>query len=303
MPAVVLEAGIAASSVSWSLVQPEIARFTRVCSYDRAGLAWSEYTAVPRTMGALVSELRSLLRHAAIPPPYILVGHSFGGVIIRAFARAHPQEVAGLVFVDTLHPEEWCEPSSQQRQLLRGGVFLSRVGAVLARLGIVRVMPVVAQRWRSRRAAPIQPHLRPDRRGASRAHRRRSAKAPAGGSSVGAGALVEPASVSRDEATSVGAARVLRRSCRRHGCVRRHTGRGSFVRQTRRSMARRGCRAGAHVFERKPRNLLAKRPLGAPRRPGRSLCAPFAKWWTRFAPGELIIQSRAWKCALRPSRP
>jgi len=138
-PAVILEAGIAASSVSWSLVQPEIAGFTRVCSYDRAGLAWSEYTAIPRKMAVLVSELRSLLQQAAIPPPYILVGHSFGGVIIRAFARAHAQEVAGLVFVDTLHPEEWCEPSSQQKRLLRGGVFLSRIGAVLARLGVVRL--------------------------------------------------------------------------------------------------------------------------------------------------------------------
>jgi pimeloyl-ACP methyl ester carboxylesterase len=138
-PAVILEAGIAASSVSWSRVQPEIGRFTRVCSYDRAGLAWSEYTAAPRTTGALVSELRALLQQAGIPPPYILVGHSFGGVIIRAFARAHSQEVAGLVFVDTLHPEEWCEPSSRQRRLLRGGVFLSRVGAVLARLGVVRL--------------------------------------------------------------------------------------------------------------------------------------------------------------------
>lgn len=138
-PAVVLEAGIAASSVSWSRVQPEIARFTRVCSYDRAGLAWSEYTAAPRTMAALVNELRLLLQQAGIPPPYVLVGHSFGGIIIRAFARSHPNEVAGLVFVDTLHPEEWCEPSSQQRQLLRGGVFLSRVGALLARLGVVRL--------------------------------------------------------------------------------------------------------------------------------------------------------------------
>ena len=137
-PAVVLEAGIAASSLTWSRVQPLIARFARVCSYDRAGLAWSEPASTPRSMPALVSELRALLECTGEPPPYVLVGHSFGGLIIRAFARAHPSEVAGLVFVDPLHPEEWCDPSPQQREMLRGGIFLSRLGAILARLGIVR---------------------------------------------------------------------------------------------------------------------------------------------------------------------
>jgi pimeloyl-ACP methyl ester carboxylesterase len=139
IPAVIFDAGIAASSLSWTLVQPEVARFTRACSYDRVGLAWSDYTAAPRTIATLVSELQVLLQQAGVSPPYVLVGHSFGGMIIRAFARAHPTEVAGLVFVDTLHPEEWCEPTSQQKRLLRGGVFLSRVGAVLARLGLVRL--------------------------------------------------------------------------------------------------------------------------------------------------------------------
>ncbi len=138
-PAVVLEAGIAASSVTWSRVQPVIARETRVCSYDRAGLAWSDRAATPRSMPALVGELRQLLQHAGVSPPYVLVGHSFGGLVIRAFARAHPADVAGLVFVDPLHPEEWCDPTPIQRRRLRGGIFLSRVGAVLARLGVVRL--------------------------------------------------------------------------------------------------------------------------------------------------------------------
>ena len=138
-PAVVLDAGIAASSLSWSRVQPEIARGTRVCSYDRAGLAWSERSGSSRTMPAMVSELRNLLRHAGVEPPFVLVGHSFGGMVARAFARAHPQQVAGLVLVDTLHPEEWCEPTPEQRYRLRGAVFLSRVGALLARLGVVRL--------------------------------------------------------------------------------------------------------------------------------------------------------------------
>jgi pimeloyl-ACP methyl ester carboxylesterase len=138
-PAVILEAGIAASSITWSRVQPIIAKSTRVCSYDRAGLAWSEGTSTARSMATLVSELRLLLQHAGVAPPYVLVAHSFGGLIIRAFARAHADEVAGLVFVDPLHPEEWCDPSPNQRHMLRGGIFLSRVGALLARAGVVRL--------------------------------------------------------------------------------------------------------------------------------------------------------------------
>jgi pimeloyl-ACP methyl ester carboxylesterase len=152
---VVLEAGIAASSLTWSRVQPRIAQFSRVCSYDRAGLAWSESASTPRSMSALIEELRTLLDRTGEPPPYVLVGHSFGGLIIRAFARAYPTEIAGLVFVDPLHPEEWCDPLPEQRQMLRGGIFLSKVGAGLARLGVVRVCltllsggsPAVPQRF------------------------------------------------------------------------------------------------------------------------------------------------------------
>ena len=138
-PAVILEAGIAASSLTWSRVQPVVARETRVCSYDRAGLAWSEGTSRARSIDALVSELRLLLATAGVPPPYVLVAHSFGALIIRAFTRAHPTDVAGLVFVDPLHPGEWCDPSPNQRHMIRGGIFLSRVGALLARLGVVRL--------------------------------------------------------------------------------------------------------------------------------------------------------------------
>lgn len=138
-PAVVFEAGIAASSLTWSRVQPVVAQWTATCSYDRAGLAWSEQASTPRDLPALVAELHQLLASAGVPPPYVLVGHSFGALVIRAFAGAHPSEVAGLVFVDPLHAEDWCEPSPHQRKLLRGGIFLSRVGAVLATLGIVRL--------------------------------------------------------------------------------------------------------------------------------------------------------------------
>jgi pimeloyl-ACP methyl ester carboxylesterase len=169
-PTVVLEAGIAASSLTWSRVQPAVARVTRVCSYDRAGLAWSEGASTPRSIDALVKELRALLTSAGAPSPYVLVAHSFGALIIRAFARAHPDEVGGLVFVDPLHPAEWCDPSSNQRRMLRGGIFLSRVGALFARLGVVRLLlamlsggataaPRQVSRMFGRKAAALMEHM------------------------------------------------------------------------------------------------------------------------------------------------
>ncbi|MGI9072877.1 MAG: alpha/beta fold hydrolase [Bryobacteraceae bacterium] len=138
-PVVVLESGIAASSLSWALVQPKVAEFTRVCSYDRAGLSWSDNCATPRTLHQIVSELTSLLAHAGLSGPYVLVGHSFGGAVIRALANLQPANVVGLIFVDPISLEYWanCTPSEERR--LRLAAKLSRRGALLARVGVVRV--------------------------------------------------------------------------------------------------------------------------------------------------------------------
>jgi len=137
-PTVVLEAGIAASSLSWSRVQPRVAEFTRVCSYDRGGLAWSDPSAPPLTATHMAGQLHALLGAASLPPKYVLVGHSFGGFVVLAFASQFREQVAGLVLVDPIYPSEWLAMSSEQRFRLRGGVFLSRVGGVLARVGAVR---------------------------------------------------------------------------------------------------------------------------------------------------------------------
>jgi pimeloyl-ACP methyl ester carboxylesterase len=137
-PVVVLESGIAATSISWALVQGQVAEFTQVASYDRAGLGWSGQCARLPTVKQMVSELATLLAKAELPPPYILVGHSFGGLIIRAYAHLRPAEVAGLVFVDPVSLRFWsgCAPNDLER--LRTGATLSRRGAFLARFGIVR---------------------------------------------------------------------------------------------------------------------------------------------------------------------
>lgn len=137
-PTVILEAGIAASSLSWTLVQPQIAKFTRVASYDRAGLGWSGGCQVPRTLKAMLGEFDALLSAAALPAPYILVGHSFGGLLVRAWAFHHPERVAGLVLVDPVSLDYWGGCPALERTRLDVGVYLARRGGLLSRFGIVR---------------------------------------------------------------------------------------------------------------------------------------------------------------------
>ena len=99
-PLVILEPGIGDFSVEWSLVQPGVAKFARVCSYDRAGDGWSEMGPHPRTFKQIVYELHTLLDRAGEKPPYVMVGQSYGGWLVRTYRSSHPTEVAGMVLVD-----------------------------------------------------------------------------------------------------------------------------------------------------------------------------------------------------------
>jgi pimeloyl-ACP methyl ester carboxylesterase len=139
VPTVVFDAGISASSLSWLNVAPRVAEFARAVSYDRSGLAWSERTHAPVSARSLAGELRVLLRAGSVPPPYVLVGHSFGTFVARAFASDFSDDVAGVVLVDPIFPAEWLNMSRTERHRLRGGIFLSRVGAGLASIGFVRL--------------------------------------------------------------------------------------------------------------------------------------------------------------------
>lgn len=105
-PTVILDSGLGVPAIGWNFVQPQIAKFTRVCSYDRAGYGWSTPGPMPRTSDEIVKELHALLAAAGEKPPYIFVGHSFGGFNIRVFNGAYPGEVAGMVLVDASHEDQ-----------------------------------------------------------------------------------------------------------------------------------------------------------------------------------------------------
>lgn len=105
-PTVILESGLGGGSVDWELVQPEVAKFARVCSYDRAGIAWSLPGERPRNADQIVSELHRLLKTAKIDPPYVLAGHSIGGAYVQLFAARYPNEIIGVVLVDSSHQEQ-----------------------------------------------------------------------------------------------------------------------------------------------------------------------------------------------------
>ena len=137
-PAVLFEAGIASSSLSWARVMPDLATFTSARAYDRPGLGWSDPAGSPRTVAAMLGELRGVIAHAksATGAPCVLVGHSFGAFLVYAYASAHPADVAGLVLLDP--PSEWHRITRRQARMLWGGIQLSRLGGVLARIGLVR---------------------------------------------------------------------------------------------------------------------------------------------------------------------
>ncbi len=137
-PAVVFESGISGSSLSWASVQPLVAEFAHAVSYDRNGLGWSEGSPTPRTVANMVSELAALLDAAHVTAPYVLVGHSFGGILVQAFAHTYPDRTAALVMVDPVAQTEWANPDAQHMKRIKMGARLARRGALLARFGVVR---------------------------------------------------------------------------------------------------------------------------------------------------------------------
>jgi pimeloyl-ACP methyl ester carboxylesterase len=142
-PTVVLDAALGGSSVSWSWIQPEIAKATRVCAYDRGGFGWSDAAPMPRTASRMAGELRALLERSGAPPPFVLVGHSFGGLVLRVFAKRYRNEIGGIVFVDPAHPEDWVNPAAKEQAQIDRGLLLCRRGAAASRLGAAHAVAVL----------------------------------------------------------------------------------------------------------------------------------------------------------------
>lgn len=136
-PTVVFEAGIAATSLSWALVEPAVSSWTTAVTYDRAGLGWSGPAVTPRTPTVAARELRSALDIAGAKAPFVVVGHSFGALVAKRFASLFPVETVGVVLVDALRVSEFWPLSPPKAAMVERGVRLARRGAVLAKLGIV----------------------------------------------------------------------------------------------------------------------------------------------------------------------
>jgi pimeloyl-ACP methyl ester carboxylesterase len=144
-PTVVIDAGWGDWSGGWSRVQPEAAKTTRVCTYDRAGMGYSEAGPLPRTAEHFAKELHVLLQQAGVPGPYVLVGHSMGGAPVRVFAHTYAAEVAGVVLIESMNPGEVGTPAPATTATPPdpGAVsiinrFLTNLLTLPARVGLVR---------------------------------------------------------------------------------------------------------------------------------------------------------------------
>lgn len=146
-PTVVLEAALGNASAHWVRVQQEVSEATRVCAYDRAGMGWSEGGPEPRDAARVTGELHALLEGAGVEGPYVMVGHSFGGLYARAYAARYPDETAGVVLVDSSHPDQFERlPDGPENYAQARRLFA--VAPLFARLGVIRLfdlLPVPAE--------------------------------------------------------------------------------------------------------------------------------------------------------------
>jgi len=138
-PTVILESGLANMSADWGNVQPLVAEGTRVCAYDRAGIAWSDPGPQPRDPRQIAGELHTLLSRAGIAGPYVLVGQSFGGLYVRMYAARYSSEVAGMVLVDASHPDMWQRLPAEATATLTGPAWQATAMRLMARLGLFRL--------------------------------------------------------------------------------------------------------------------------------------------------------------------
>jgi pimeloyl-ACP methyl ester carboxylesterase len=138
-PTVILESGLGATSSSWGWIQPAVAKKTRVCAYNRAGMGWSDSSPAPRDAQNIATELHTLLQNAQIPGPYVLAGWSYGGLYVREYASRYPDEVVGMVLLDSSSPEQCISTPATQAQCASLAKTFT-VAPVLTRLGVLRMI-------------------------------------------------------------------------------------------------------------------------------------------------------------------
>ena len=145
-PVVVLEAGMGHNSLIWFKVQEEIGTFARVVSYDRAGTGWSEVSPQPRDSNHIAAELKTLLTKANVEGPYIMVGHSLGGLYVRSFAHAYPEDVAGMVLIDATHEEQFERFPKELMGSMDTQLKLMGLAGKFAPFGVVRLLGLLESR-------------------------------------------------------------------------------------------------------------------------------------------------------------
>jgi pimeloyl-ACP methyl ester carboxylesterase len=163
-PTVLFESGIGATHLNWRGIQDPISPLAHTIAYDRAGLGWSSPCRTPRTPGNIATELHQMLAIAGFQPPYVLVGHSFGGLVMRRFALLYPEEVTGLVLVDPMRCEEWPPLNPTRQSQLDLGNHLIRYALPVVRCGLARLLVT----WLFGRPGKLSEHIA----GAAGAHPR-----------------------------------------------------------------------------------------------------------------------------------
>jgi pimeloyl-ACP methyl ester carboxylesterase len=139
-PTVVVDAGNGDFSVTWSGIQREVEKSARICTYDRAGYGWSDPSPHPRTASHMANELHQLLVNADVKPPYILVGHSLGGLTVRVYASLYPDQVAGMILVDAGHEDQLQRLPPEYLRLYRQQQSYFSVLGFMSRFGILRLI-------------------------------------------------------------------------------------------------------------------------------------------------------------------
>jgi pimeloyl-ACP methyl ester carboxylesterase len=148
-PTVVMDSGLGGGVLDWQTVQPKVAKFARVCSYDRSGIGWSESGPSPRTSPQIVRELHTLLENAGVGGPYVLVGHSFGGANVQLYVSEYPDEVAGMVLVDSALDVRVLDEDLRDATAPPSPLLIKAA----APLGILRLVPSVGEESLPKRLA------------------------------------------------------------------------------------------------------------------------------------------------------